>query len=80
MAMNVIPVVVFGPLLGTLSDRSDKRRVMLAADAARSGLVLLLAGLLWSGRLNLYWLYAICFLISGFARFSNRRWRPPSCG
>jgi MFS family permease len=66
MAMNVIPVVVFGPLLGTLSDRSDKRRVMLAADAARSGLVLLLAGLLWSGRLDLYWLYAICFLISGF--------------
>ena len=66
MAMNVIPVVIFGPLLGTLSDRSDKRRVMLAADAARSGLVLLLAGLLWSGRLDLYWLYAICFLISGF--------------
>ena len=66
MAMNVIPVVVFGPLLGTLSDRSDKRKVMLAADAARSGLVLLLSGLLWSGRLNLYWLYAICFLISGF--------------
>ena len=66
MAMNVIPVVLFGPLLGTLSDRSDKRLVMLAADAARSGLVLLLAGLLWSGRLNLYWLCAICFLSSGF--------------
>lgn len=66
MAMNVIPVVLFGPLLGTLSDRSDKRRVMLAADAARSGLVLLLAALLWTGRLDLYWLYAICFLISGF--------------
>jgi MFS family permease len=66
MAVNVLPVVVFGPLLGTLSDRSDKRRVMLAADGARSALVLLLALLLWSGRLNLYWLYSICFLISGF--------------
>ena len=66
MAVNVIPVIVFGPLLGTLSDRSDKRRVMLAADAARCGLVSLLALLLWSGRLNLYWLYSICFLISGF--------------
>ncbi len=66
MAVNVLPVIVFGPLLGTLSDRSDKRRVMLAADAARAFLVLSLAGLLWSGRLNLYWLYAICFLISGF--------------
>ena len=66
MAVNVLPVVVFGPLLGTLSDRSDKRRVMLGADAARAALVLLLAGLLWSGRLNLVWLYSICFLISGF--------------
>lgn len=66
MAVNVLPVVLFGPLLGTLSDRSDKRRVMLGADAARAALVLLLAGLLWSGRLNLYWLYSICFLISGF--------------
>ncbi|MBI5744353.1 MAG: MFS transporter [Elusimicrobia bacterium] len=66
MAVNVLPVVIFGPLLGTLSDRSNKRSVMLAADAARAGLVLLLSGLLWSGRLNLYWLYSVCFLISGF--------------
>ena len=66
MAVNVLPVILFGPLLGTLSDRSDKRRVMLTADAARALLVLLLASLLWAGRLNLWWLYAICFLISGF--------------
>lgn len=66
MAVNVLPVIVFGPLLGTLSDRSDKRRVMMGADAARALLVLLLALLLLGGRLNLYWLYSICFLISGF--------------
>ena len=66
MAVNVLPVIIFGPLLGTLSDRSDKRRVMLGADAARALLVLALALLLWSGRLNLVWLYSICFLISGF--------------
>lgn len=66
MAVNVLPIIIFGPLLGTLSDRSDKRGIMLAADAGRSLLVLLLALLLLGGRLNLYWLYAICFLISGF--------------
>jgi DHA3 family macrolide efflux protein-like MFS transporter len=66
MAVTVLPVVLFGPLLGTLSDRSNKRKVMLAADAARAALVLALALLLWSGKLNLYWLYSICFLISGF--------------
>lgn len=66
MAVNVLPVILFGPLLGTLSDRSNKRKVMLAADAARAVLVLALGLLLWSERLNLYWLYSICFLIAGF--------------
>ncbi|OGR79175.1 MAG: hypothetical protein A2X32_11705 [Elusimicrobia bacterium GWC2_64_44] len=66
MTVNVLPVILFGPLLGTLSDRSNKRAVMLAADGARAALVLALGLLLWSGRLNLYWLYTICFLISGF--------------
>ena len=66
MAMNVVPVVLFGPLLGTLSDRSDKRRVMLAADGARAALVLVLVGLLWGDKLTLPALYALCFCISGF--------------
>ena len=66
MAVNVLPVIVFGPLLGTLADRSDKRRVMLAADAARAALMLALAGFLWADRLTLAWLYSLCFLISSF--------------
>ena len=66
MAVNVLPVIVFGPLLGTLADRSDKRRVMLAADAARAVLMLALAGFLWADRLTLAWLYSLCFLISFF--------------
>ena len=66
MAVNVIPVIVFGPFLGTLADRSDKRRVMLAADAARAALMLVLAGFLWADRLTLGWLYSLCFLISAF--------------
>lgn len=66
MAMTVIPVVLFGPLLGTLSDRSDKRKVMMAADAARAALVLCLAVLLWSDTLRLPLLYALCFCIAGF--------------
>jgi MFS family permease len=66
MAVNVIPVIVFGPLLGTLADRCDKRRVMLAADGARAALMLALAGFLWADRLTLTWLYSLCFLISVF--------------
>ncbi len=66
MGMNVLPVVLFGPLLGTLADRSDKRRVMLTADAARAALVFVLAMLLLAGRLTLPLLYALCFCIAGF--------------
>lgn len=66
MAVNVLPVILFGPLLGTLSDRHDKRRVMLWADAARGLLMLALAALLVSGALRLPLLYLICFLAAGF--------------
>ncbi|OGS07572.1 MAG: hypothetical protein A2270_09940 [Elusimicrobia bacterium RIFOXYA12_FULL_51_18] len=66
MAVTVIPVVLFGPVLGTLVDRSDKRRVMLLADAARALCVFILAWLLYADRLSLPALYALCFLISAF--------------
>ena len=66
MAVNVIPVVLFGPLLGTLADRCDKRKVMLWADAARAALVFLLAWFLFSGKLTLALLYGLCFAVSAF--------------
>ena len=66
MAVTVIPVVLFGPVLGTLVDRSDKRRVMLLADAARALCVFVLAWLLYADRLTLPALYALCFLIAAF--------------
>lgn len=66
MAVNVIPVVVFGPLLGTVADRCDKRKVMLWADAARAALVFLLAWFLFSGNLTLALLYGLCFAVSAF--------------
>ena len=66
MGVTVIPVVLFGPALGTLVDRSDKRRVMLLADGARALCVFMLAWLLYTDSLTLPALYALCFLISAF--------------
>ena len=66
MAVNVVPVVLFGPALGTLVDRSDKRRVMLLADGARAFCVFALAWLLFADRLTLPALYTLCFVISAF--------------
>jgi len=66
MAVTVVPVVLFGPVLGTVVDRSDKRRVMLLADGVRALCVFILAWLLFSDKLTLPALYALCFFISAF--------------
>jgi MFS family permease len=42
-AARVVPIVVLGPLGGVVADRFDRRRVLIGCDAARMGLMLLLA-------------------------------------
>lgn len=66
MAVNFVPIVLFGPFMGTLVDRSDKRKMMLLADAFRMIFVFSLAIIMFTGNLNLFILYGLCFLISMF--------------
>jgi MFS family permease len=48
-AARILPIVVCGPLGGVLSDRHDRRRLMIASDAVRLGLMLALAGVAAAG-------------------------------
>ena len=48
-AARVLPIVVCGPLGGVIADRYDRRRIMIASDAIRLGLMLALAGVAAAG-------------------------------
>lgn len=63
-AVSVLPVILFGPFAGVMVDRYDSRRVMLAADIARAGLVALIPLLQGVQALELWHLFAISFVLS----------------
>jgi MFS family permease len=48
-AARVLPIVLVGPLGGVIADRVDRRRVMIASDVARAGLMAALAGVAVAG-------------------------------
>src|SRR5438874_3966873 len=63
-AAQVLPTVLFGPLVGVLVDRWDRRRVLLGADILRATIVGLLACLYVLGLLQVAHLYAAAFALA----------------
>ncbi len=66
MGINMIPIVLFGPFMGTLADRFHRKTCMVCADVIRLLLLLALSGFLASGKLSLPLLYSFVFFISLF--------------
>lgn len=66
MALTLLPSVLFGPLVGTLVDRYDRKRCMIFADGCRLGLAALMAFLLWKGTITLPVMYVLVFALACF--------------
>jgi MFS family permease len=63
-AINVLPIVLFGPVVGVLVDRWERRRLMLVADVVRAVLVALVPVLYLLNLLQLWHLYGISFSLA----------------
>src|SRR6056297_3586878 len=66
MTMTMLPIVIFGPVMGTLADRFHRKKCMISSDAARLSLLLIISALLATERLTLPVLYLLVFAISTF--------------
>ncbi|PSK82603.1 Na+/melibiose symporter-like transporter [Murinocardiopsis flavida] len=62
-AARFLPWLLLAVLAGVLSDRWERRRTMITANAGRSGLLVLLAVLLYTGNAGIGWLYAVLLAV-----------------
>ncbi len=62
--LGLVPGLLIAPLAGAVVDRTDRKRVMLAADCAAGAAQLLFALLLWSGQLRLPYIYGFVMVLS----------------
>ncbi|MCU5489255.1 MFS transporter [Bacillus sp. FSL K6-0273] len=63
-AIGVLPIVLFGPIVGVVVDRFDRRKLMWVADAGCIILVSLIPLLYNLSVLQLWHLYAISFILA----------------
>ena len=56
------PILLFGPLGGSLADRYDKRRILFATQVTFGALAFVLWGVVATGLVELWMVYALSFL------------------
>ena len=72
-----LPLFLFGPAAGVVTDRVDRRRLMVAADLARAALALgFLLAPLWGSLLVIYVVGASLFSVSAFFNAAKRATLP----
>jgi MFS family permease len=66
-AVSVLPIVLFGPIIGVCVDHWDRRRLMMFADVTRAILVAFIPFMQMLGILQLWQLYVVSFLLAGLS-------------
>ena len=68
MAATALPVLLFAPLAGAWADRGDRRRILIASDLARAGLLFGFVLAVEAGLpLTLATLLVVAFLLGAFS-------------
>lgn len=65
-AVYLLPTVLFGPLMGTIVDRINRKTCLLFSDFMRTILMTILAYYLWHGNSNIYFILVFVFIIATF--------------
>lgn len=66
-----LPRVLLSPIAGAVADRYNRRMVLILADTGSALMTALMAGLLFSGRLEIWHLYLTAGLSAGFSAFQE---------
>jgi DHA3 family macrolide efflux protein-like MFS transporter len=67
---TTVPAILLSPLAGALVDRWDRRWAMIVSDGGAAAATLVLALLIWRGRLELWHIYVLMTIISSFSSLS----------
>jgi MFS family permease len=68
--LQTLPAMLMLPFTGVLIDREDRRRLVMMLDAARAVIILVVAGLAFTGKVKVWQLYVMNTLVAaGFWMF-----------
>jgi len=77
---ETLPLIAFGLPMGALVDRYERRRLMIACDVCRAGILALVAVLYSAGALTPWFLLASAFCLAIFTRAFNPAKQALICG
>ena len=63
-AANFLPYLLFGLIIGALTDRVNRKRMMILTDLARALVIASIPLMAFLGLLSVWWIYAVGFIAS----------------